>query len=47
MRNEKTQGAAQPAPDHRRPVAANTVRGQYAAGSVDGEAVPGYREEPA
>ena len=25
---------------------AKTVRGQYAAGSIDGEAVPGYREEP-
>ena len=24
---------------------AKTVRGQYAAGSIDGEAVPGYREE--
>jgi glucose-6-phosphate 1-dehydrogenase len=26
-------------------VPANTVRGQYVAGSVDGEIVPGYREE--
>ena len=25
---------------------ARTVRGQYAAGAIDGEAVPGYREEP-
>ena len=25
---------------------ARTVRGQYTAGSMDGEAVPGYREEP-
>ncbi len=25
---------------------ATTVRGQYTAGTIDGEAVPGYREEP-
>ena len=25
---------------------AKTVRGQYGAGTIDGEAVPGYREEP-
>jgi glucose-6-phosphate 1-dehydrogenase len=27
-------------------IAANTIRGQYAAGVVDGKPVPGYREEP-
>jgi glucose-6-phosphate 1-dehydrogenase len=29
-----------------REVLADAVRGQYAAGAVDGEQVPGYREEP-
>ena len=46
VRNEKTKvlEAIQPLDDEA--VRRNVVRGQYAAGAIDGAAVQGYREEP-
>jgi glucose-6-phosphate 1-dehydrogenase len=46
LRDEKVQVVSGVAPLSPDDVAANVVRGQYAAGWVGGAAVPGYREEP-
>jgi glucose-6-phosphate 1-dehydrogenase len=45
VRDEKVKLLRALRPIHPDDVLANTVRGQYAAGWVDGERVPGYREE--
>ena len=46
VRNEKTKVLRSLRPITAATAAANTVRGQYAAGSSGGVAVPGYNEEP-
>jgi len=47
VRDEKSKVLRSMAPHTPEEVARNTVRGQYAAGSVAGESARGYREEPA
>ena len=46
VRDEKVKLLRAIRPIHPEDALLHTVRGQYAAGSVDGELVPGYREEP-
>jgi glucose-6-phosphate 1-dehydrogenase len=46
VRDEKVKLLRAIRPIHPEDALLHTVRGQYAAGSVDGERVPGYREEP-
>ena len=46
VRNEKTKVLRSLRPISAATAAANTVRGQYTAGSAAGAAVPGYNEEP-
>jgi glucose-6-phosphate 1-dehydrogenase len=46
VRNEKTKVLRSLRPISAATVVANTVRGQYAAGSSGGAAVPGYNQEP-
>jgi glucose-6-phosphate 1-dehydrogenase len=46
VRNEKTKVFRSLRPLTTQTVAANTVRGQYAAGIAGGAAVPGYNQEP-
>jgi glucose-6-phosphate 1-dehydrogenase len=46
VRDEKVKLLRAIRPIHPEDALLHTVRGQYAAGTVDGERVPGYREEP-
>jgi glucose-6-phosphate 1-dehydrogenase len=46
VRDEKVKLLRAIRPIHPDDALRHTVRGQYAAGEIDGEAVPGYREEP-
>ena len=46
VRDEKVKLLRAIRPIHPEDALLHTVRGQYAAGTVDGEPVPGYREEP-
>ncbi|HEX3431247.1 MAG TPA: glucose-6-phosphate dehydrogenase [Rhizomicrobium sp.] len=45
VRDEKTKVLRSLRPIHRRDAASKTVRGQYAAGEIDGTPVPAYAEE--
>jgi glucose-6-phosphate 1-dehydrogenase len=47
VRDEKVKLLRAIRPIHADDALSQTVRGQYAAGWIDGQAVPGYREEPA
>ncbi|HYA97563.1 MAG TPA: glucose-6-phosphate dehydrogenase, partial [Methylomirabilota bacterium] len=46
VRNEKIKVLQSIRPFNLEMVAQSVVRGQYAAGRIDGQAVPGYRQEP-
>jgi glucose-6-phosphate 1-dehydrogenase len=46
VREQKVQVFRSIRPMNMEEVAANTVRGQYGPGMIDGNAVPGYRQEP-
>src|SRR5260221_12468055 len=46
VRDEKVKVLRALHPIAEREVAARTVRGQYGPGYIEGQAVPGYREEP-